>query len=72
MEDTKRKSDRVLRVERSFEWSRLEGELMASAYEHVWPMVRAAPAGSPAKQPKPGSDGQTRATGQEQRYATGA
>ncbi len=72
MEDTKRKSDRILKVERGFEWSRIEGELMASAYERALPFVRASPTGSPGGQPEPGSDGQTRATGQEQRYATGA
>lgn len=72
MEDAKRKSNRVLTVERSFEWSRLEGELMASAYERTLPFVRAAPSGSQAEQPQLGADGQTGANGQEQRYATGA
>jgi hypothetical protein len=72
MEDAKRKSNRVLTVERGFEWSRLEGELMASAYERALPFVRAAPGGSQAEQPQIGSDGQAEATRQEQRYATGA
>jgi hypothetical protein len=72
MEDAKRKSDRVLRVERGFEWSRLEGELMASAYGRVLPIVRAAPAGSANQLWKPAADGQTRVTSSEWRYATGA
>ena len=72
MEDAKRKSKRVLTVERGFEWSRLEGELMASAYEHALPFVRAAPCESTEEQTEPGSMGQIKATGQEQRYAAGA
>ena len=72
MEDAKRRPDRVLTVERGFEWSRIEGELMASAYERALPFVRGAPTGPPAQQPEPGSDGQTRATGQQQQYAKGA
>jgi hypothetical protein len=72
MEDAKRKSDRILRVERGYEWSRLEGELMATAYERALPFVRAAPGGSPSEQPQTGSDRQAGTPGQRQRCATGA
>jgi hypothetical protein len=72
MEDAKRESDRVLKVERGFEWSRLEGEVMALVYERVLPVVRAISAGSPAEPRKPGCDDQSKPTGQEWRYATGA
>ena len=50
MEDTKRKSSRVLKVERNFEWSRIEGQVMAAAYEHVLPILRAGPGESPVQQ----------------------
>ena len=72
MEDAKRRSNRVLAVERGFEWSRLEGELMASAYERASPFIRAAPGGSQAEQAEPGSASRIEATGQQQRYAAGA
>ena len=72
MEDAKRKVDRVLRVERCFEWSRLEGELMASAYEGATPFVRAAPGVSTAGPSMPGSGDQAEAAGQTRRYARGA
>ena len=68
MEDAKRKSKRVLRIERGFEWSRIEEHVMASAYEHVLPILRAGPAGLLAKQVRADSDGLNR----RQRYATGA
>jgi len=35
-------SDRIVRVGRAFEWSRLESELMTSAYERVVPAGRFA------------------------------
>lgn len=72
MEDTKRKSDRVLKVERGFEWSRLEGQMVASAYEHVLPIIRAGPSASQGESPEPGSERQIRMTHQEWPYATGA
>jgi hypothetical protein len=72
MEDTKRKSDRVLKVERSFEWSRLEGHMIALAYERVLPIIRAGPSASPGESPKPGPERQIRTTHQERPYATGA
>ena len=72
MEDTKRKSDRVLKVERGFEWSRLEEQVMASAYEHALPAVRATPAGWPAEPRKLGSDDRSKPTSHQWRYATGA
>jgi len=72
MEDAKRNQNQVLKVERSFEWSRLEEELMASAYERALPFIRAGPAGSPAGQHEPGFEGRGAATYQEDRYATGA
>jgi hypothetical protein len=36
-------SDRIVKVGRGFEWSRLESELMTSAYEHVVPIGRSTP-----------------------------
>lgn len=40
MESPKRKRDWIPKVERSFERSRLESHLMASAYEQVLPLVQ--------------------------------
>jgi len=72
MEDAKRRSDRILGVERGYEWSRLERDIMASAYEHVLPAVRAAPGKSVAGQAKVDSNGQDRTANDEEWYATGA
>jgi len=72
MEDTKRKSNRVLKVERGFEWSRIEGQVMTSAYEHVLPILRAGPCESLVQQSKADSSDRDRATGDQQRYGTGA
>ncbi len=43
MEGTKRRRKRIPRVQHSFEWSRLEDQLMASAYENILPIVRHGP-----------------------------
>ncbi len=72
MEDAKRKSNRVLTVERDFEWSRIEGQVMAAAYEHVLPTLRAGPGESLVQQAKADSSGRDRETGGRQRYETGA
>lgn len=72
MEGTKRKSNRILKVERGFEWSRLEGQVLASAYEHVLPIIRAVPVTSLAQRAKSDSSGRDRVTGDPQRYGTGA
>lgn len=40
MEGAPSRSCRIVKVERSFEWSRLECEFMTSAYEHVLPIGR--------------------------------
>ena len=72
MEDANRKSNRVLAVERGFGGSRLEGERMTTAYEHVSPFVRVATGGSPTEQPEPGIVDRIEATDQEQPYAAGA
>lgn len=72
MEDAKRKSNRILGVERGYEWSRLERDIMASAYERVLPAVRAAPGKSVAGQGKVDSSGRDRVADGEERYATGA
>jgi hypothetical protein len=40
MEGTSHPSDRIRKVERSFEWSRLESQVMTSAYEQVCPIIR--------------------------------
>ena len=42
MEGTRYPSERMMKVQRSFEWSRLESQLMTSAYEHVLPVVQSA------------------------------
>ena len=72
MEDTKRKLNRVLKVERDFECSRIEGQVMAAAYEHVLPILRAGPGESLVQQAKADSSDRDRATGDQQRYGTGA
>jgi len=72
MEDAKRRSGRILGVERGYEWSRLERDIMASAYEHVLPAFRAAPGKSIAGQAKVDSNGRGRTANGEERYATGA
>ena len=40
MESPKRKRDWIPKVEQSFEWSRLESQLTALAYEQVLPPVQ--------------------------------
>jgi hypothetical protein len=72
MEDTKRKRDRVLTVERRYEWSRLEGRLMASAYEYILPIVQSVPGRWMAERPNLGSGDRDRATNEGRLYATGA
>lgn len=72
MEDAKRKSNRGLSVQRSFERSRLEGQVMASVYEHVLPTIRAAPSGSLAEGAKVAPTGREEARSDQQTYATGA
>lgn len=42
MEGSKRRSDWIPNVERSFEWSRLEDELLAMSYERVLPIIQRA------------------------------
>lgn len=72
MEDAKRKSNRGLSVQWGFERSRLEGPVMASAYEHVLPIIRAAPSGSLGGRAKVGSNGWDEVRSAQQKYATGA
>lgn len=72
MEDAKRKSNRVVKVERDIEWSRIEGQVMAAAYEHVLPILRVGPGESLVQQAEADSNGRDRATGDQQRYGTGA
>jgi hypothetical protein len=74
MEGTKHPSpsDRIVKVGRGFEWSRLERELMTSAYERVVPVGRSAQ----AKTLLAGREGNgsefVRFDGGRQRYAAGA
>lgn len=51
--------DRTMKVGRCFEWSRLESELMTSAYERVLPVGRRAGAESalPSREPGCGTFG---------------
>jgi len=72
MEDAKHKSNRSLSVQRSFERSRLEEQVMASVYEHVLPTIRAAPSVSLAERAKVGATGREGTRSDQQRYATGA
>jgi hypothetical protein len=43
MEGTGPNSDLQIKVERGFAWSRLENQVMASAYECVCPILRRVP-----------------------------
>ena len=72
MEDATRKVDLVLRVERCFEPSRLEGDVMASAYGGALPLIRAAPDRSTAEPVESGSVGPVDTAGQTQGCAMGA
>lgn len=40
MEESTRRSERSLKLERKFEQARLENEFLACAYEHLVPLVR--------------------------------
>lgn len=70
MEDAKRESNRVLEVERDFEGSRIEGQVLAAAYEHVLPILRASPVESPVQ--RANADSSDRVTGDRPRYGIGA
>jgi hypothetical protein len=65
-------SDRIVKVGRGFEWSRLESELMTSAYERVVPVGRSAQAKTLLAGHEGGSSEFARFDGGRQRYATGA
>jgi len=65
-------SDRIVKVERSFEWSRMENELMTSAYEHVLPVGRLARAKLLLAGHEHGCNELGRSDCGRQRYATGA
>ena len=72
MDGIRHPSDRIVKVERSFEWSRLENELMTSAYERVLPVGRSARAESPLASHEDGRNVFGRSDGGRHRYATGA
>jgi len=65
-------SDRIVKVGRSFEWSRLENELMTSAYERVLPVGRAVRSESYLADHEHGRNTFDRSDGGRHRYATGA
>ena len=65
-------SDRIVKVGRGFEWSRLESELMTSAYERVVPIGRSAPAKTSLAGHEGGGSESAGFDGGQQRYATGA
>ncbi len=71
MEDAKRKSIRRLKVERSFELSRLEGDVIESVYEHVFPTVRGTPMASVVDR-NVVCDEQLKTMDDKQNYGTGA
>ena len=64
--------DGIVMVERSFEWSRLEDEVMTSAYECVLPGVRSASASPLRADHEAGCNEFGRSDCGRQRYATGA
>ena len=72
MKGLKHPSDRIMKVERSFEWSRLENQLMTSAYECVLPLVRSTQTRPLLAGYKPGGNEFDRSDCTRQRYATGA
>jgi hypothetical protein len=72
MKGLKHPSDRIMKVERSFEWSRLENQLMTSAYECVLPLVRSAQTRPLLAGHDPGCNEFDRSDCTRQRYATGA
>jgi hypothetical protein len=69
MEGTRPISDRQMKVARGFVWSRLESQLMASAYEYVWPIIRRRPPLAP-RQLTPAE--RLKTVGRARRCATGA
>lgn len=72
MEDIKHPSDRIIKVERSFEWSRLENQLMASVYGHVLPVVQPTRDRSSIANCLPGCDQSSNSVHGWQSYVTGA
>ena len=65
-------SDGIVTVERSFEWSRLENEVMSLAYEYLLPGVRSASASALRADHEAGCNEFGRSGCGRQRYATGA
>ena len=64
--------DRIVKVGRRFEWSRLENEVMTSAYEQVLPLGRWARAEFPLASRQQGYNAFGRSDCDRPRYATGA
>jgi hypothetical protein len=65
-------SQRMVKVGRSFEWSRLENELMTSVYERVLPVARSVRTDSSLADHEHGRPALGRSEGHQPRYATGA
>ena len=72
MEDAKHKSRKVLRIERGFQASRIEEQIVASAYEHVLPILRRTPGGSGHDANPVASNPRVGEATAHQRYTTGA
>ena len=74
MEGTKHPppSNRILEVKRAFEWSRLEGELMTSAYEYIMSAGRSDRAKSLPTDHQAGGNRAAGSDGGWRGYATGA
>ena len=72
MDGIRHPSDRIVKVERSFEWSRLENEVMTSAYECVLPVGRSARARPLLASHERGCNEFGRSDCGRQRHATGA
>lgn len=72
MEGTQYPSERMMKVQRSFEWSRLESQLMTSAYERLLPVVQSATGRPFYAKHEPEADTLGKSEPGRQRYATGA
>ena len=72
MDGIRHPSDRIVKGGRSFEWSRLENELMTSAYERVLPIGRSARAEPVLASHEHGCNEFDRSDCGRQRHAAGA
>ncbi len=69
MEGPPRRSEWIPKVERCFEWSRLEGQLLTTAYERALPVARIVRRDSSSGGPGPAGNGWSDEF--QSRYGTG-